>query len=103
MAYEQMFARCADGARLSGRLVGPATVLAVEVARGVLRIAFGGTAAGRPDEHRDADNAADDADDAPDRVGESGERQQGVERQVRSTTIVLTEAVTPSATSTTTT
>jgi len=83
----------------SDRVVRPAAVLGVELPRGVLRVALDGAAACGPDQQRDARSAADHADDAPDRVGEGGERQD----QVRSTTIVLTDAVTPSATSTTTT
>jgi hypothetical protein len=51
-------------------------------------------------EHEDRSGTADHADDAPDRVRQGGERQAGY---FRSTTIVFTEAVTPSAISTTTT
>ena len=84
----------------SGRLVGPAPMRVVELARGVLRVAVGVAVAGGPHQQPDAGDAAGDPDDAPDRVGEGRERQGAY---LRSTTIVFTEAVTPSATSTTTT
>jgi hypothetical protein len=81
-------------------VVRPASVRVVVVAGGVLGVALGVAAGGEPDEHEDRRCAAGDADDAPDRVRERRERQPGY---FRSTTIVFTEAVTPSATSTTTT
>lgn len=84
----------------SGRVVRPAPVLGIEVARRVLRVAISWAVLRRPYEHGDAGHAADHPYGAPDRVGQGGERQCD---QVRSTTIVFTEAVTPSATSTTTT
>ena len=74
----------------------------VEVARGVLLVAVVVTPTREPGEQRDRADAADDTDDPPDRVREGGERQREA-RYLRSTTIVFTEAVTPSATSTTTT
>jgi hypothetical protein len=58
------------------------------------------TAAGEPGEAHDRAEAADHADDPPDRVGDASDEQPGY---FRSTTIVFTDAVTPSATSTTTT
>jgi hypothetical protein len=73
-------------------------VRVIEVARRVLGVAVGVAAAGEPREDRDRSDAADDADDPPDRV-----RQSGEDDYFFSTTIVLTDAVTPSATSTTTT
>ena len=73
----------------------------VVVAGGVLGVALGVPVGGDPDEREDRDGAAGNTRDAPDRVGQgSGEWQPGY---FRSTTIVFTEAVTPSATSTTTT
>ena len=85
-----------------GRLVRPASVRVVEVARSILGLALTGVGLHRPQEHRDPDHTAGDPDDAPDRVGGDCERQDRA-RYLRSTTIVFTEAVTPSATSTTTT
>ena len=73
----------------------------VEVARGVLVVAVAMSATDEPREHDHATEPAGDADGSPDRVCEGGERQRG--GYLRSTTIVLTDAVTPSATSTTTT
>ena len=88
----------------SGRLVGPAAVQVIEVARGVLVVSIAVTAARVPGEDRDRAEPADDADGAPDRVGERCERQNfGPAGYFFSTTIVLTEALTPSATSTMTT
>ncbi len=73
----------------------------VEVlAGGVLGIAVGVTGSREVREHEDRRRSTDDADDAPGRVREPGERQRDY---FRSTTIVFTEAVTPSAISTTTT
>ncbi len=80
------------------RLVRPAAVRVVEVARGVLLVAVAVAATGVPGQCRDRSEAADDADDAPDRVRDPCEQSYFF-----STTIVFTEAVTPSATSTTTT
>ena len=105
-AHERMFARAPDAAGVrrwpSGRLVGPAAVLGVELARRVLGVTIDVAVAAGPHEHGDSGDAAGDPDGAPDRVGQGRERQRA-DAQVRSTTIVLTEAVTPSATSTTTT
>jgi hypothetical protein len=75
-------------------------VRVVVLAGRVLGVALGVPAGGEPDEHEDGRRAAGDAGDAPDRVRQGGEWQPGY---FRSTTIVFTEAVTPSATSTTTT
>jgi hypothetical protein len=72
----------------------------VVLAGGVLGVTLGVPVTGEPDEHEDRNGAAGDADDAPDRVRQGGDWQPGY---FRSTTIVFTEAVTPSATSTTTT
>jgi hypothetical protein len=75
-------------------------VRVVELARGVLGVAIGVPGAGEAGEHDDRPDAPDDTDRAPDRVRQGGEWQPGY---FRSTTIVFTEAVTPSETSTTTT
>jgi hypothetical protein len=75
-------------------------VLVVVLAGGVLGVAVGVAGGGVTGEHEDRGDATDDADDAPDRVRQGGEWQPGY---FRSTTIVFTEAVTPSAISTTTT
>ena len=91
---------CGGRIGASGRFVRPVPVLGVELARRVLGVALARAGAGGPQEQPDPRDAAGYADRAPDRVGEGGERNQG---QVRSTTIVFTEAVTPSATSTMTT
>lgn len=85
---------------LASVLVGPVAVRVVELARGVLLVAVGMAASREPGESRDRAEPSDNADDPPDRVRDGGERQPGY---FRSTTIVFTDAVTPSATSTTTT
>ena len=71
----------------------------VEVARRILLVAVGMAAAGEPCEHCDRSQPGNEGDDRPDRVGDGGEGQC----YFFSTTIVFIDAVTPSATSTTTT
>ena len=72
----------------------------VVVARRVLGVAVGMAAAGVLREYDDRCNPADESHDRPDRVDDGGERQRGY---FFSTTIVLIDAVTPLAISTTTT